>query len=88
MDALKKVIGGNHGSGSTNAPAAGAGGQKDDLGDKGKIQTNTARAGAAYINKTYLGNKLSRDQLERTTDAGREYFEKSTGKQVPSKISN
>ncbi|KAI0441210.1 hypothetical protein F4803DRAFT_524176 [Xylaria telfairii] len=83
MDALKKVVGGgSHSTSSTNAPGAGVGagavGQKDDYGDKG----------ASYVNKKYLGNKFSHNQLESITDAGREAFEKSTGKHVPSKISN
>ncbi|KAI0401924.1 hypothetical protein F4802DRAFT_600608 [Xylaria palmicola] len=84
MDALKKAIGGgNHGaSGNTTTPnapgGAAAGGQKDDYGDKG----------AAYVNKNYLGGKLSHGQLEKATDAGREAFEKSTGKNVPAKFSN
>ncbi|KAH8156890.1 hypothetical protein CIB48_g11355 [Xylaria polymorpha] len=76
MDALKKVVGGgSHSTSSTNAPAAGAG-------------AGAGAVGASYINKKYLGNKFSHDQLESITDAGRGAFEKSTGKQVSSKISN
>ncbi|KAI0202116.1 hypothetical protein F4808DRAFT_459126 [Astrocystis sublimbata] len=77
MDALKKVVGGNHGSSSAGAAPAG-GAQKDDFGDKG----------AAYVNKNYLGGKLSHDQMEKGTDGIRGQFEKATGKHVPSKISN
>lgn len=43
------------------------------------VTTNAIFAGASYINKKYLGNKFSHDQLESITDAGRGAFEKSTG---------
>ncbi|KAJ8121229.1 hypothetical protein ONZ43_g2271 [Nemania bipapillata] len=82
MDALKKVIGGDK-QNTQNANPAGASGQKDDYGDKGNPPT-----GAEFINKKYLNDKLSRDQLEKVTDSAREGFEKMTGKNVPDKFSN
>ncbi|KAI0458230.1 hypothetical protein F5B21DRAFT_500494 [Xylaria acuta] len=91
MDALKKVIGGgNHSTGSTNAPGAGAGApaQKADYGDKGTSPFSPSPTRAAYVNKSYLGGKVGHDQLEKITDAGREGFEKATGKHVPEKFSN
>ncbi|KAI0487126.1 hypothetical protein F4859DRAFT_510906 [Xylaria cf. heliscus] len=90
MDALKKVVGGgNHSTSNTNNPATGAGavGQKDDYGDKGKSPLSVSLC-AAFVNKKYLGNKFSHDQLENITDAGRGAFEKATGKHVPEKFSN
>ncbi|KAI1120143.1 hypothetical protein F5Y10DRAFT_258984 [Nemania abortiva] len=74
MDALKKVIGGE----KQNTGNANPAGQKDDYGDKG----------AEYVNKKYLNDKMSRDQLEKVTDSAREGFEKMTGKNVPDKFSN
>ncbi|KAI0532054.1 hypothetical protein GGR58DRAFT_507829 [Xylaria digitata] len=70
MDTLKKAAGklGHHDNADAGAGAS-AGGQKDDYGDKG----------AEYINKNFLGDKLSREQREKVTDAGREGFEKATG---------
>ncbi|KAI1171633.1 hypothetical protein F4777DRAFT_582750 [Nemania sp. FL0916] len=77
MDALKKVIGGEQKQGEAQQQGNPAG-QKDDYGDKG----------AEYVNKTYLSDKLSHDQLEKITDSAREGFEKATGKDVPDKFSN
>ncbi|KAI1821162.1 hypothetical protein F4861DRAFT_542209 [Xylaria intraflava] len=85
MDALKNLASGKKSEGSTkpeaNAPATG---QKDDYGDKGRHPEK----GAEFLNKKYLGDKLSRDQLEKITDSGREALEKATGKKVPEKFSN
>ncbi|KAI1331481.1 hypothetical protein F5Y16DRAFT_395361 [Xylariaceae sp. FL0255] len=94
MDAFKNITSqvkdamGNSGSHSNAAPAAGQQpqGQKDDYGDKG----------AEFLNKKYLNDKLSRDQLEKITDGGREEIEKLTGdwcsssssKHIPEKFSN
>ncbi|KAI0513330.1 hypothetical protein F5B22DRAFT_612093 [Xylaria bambusicola] len=79
MDALKN-LGGNKGQGMTSnqATTAPAGGQKDDYGDKA----------AQYLNHKYNNDKLDRSQMEKITDGAREGFEKLTGKNVPSKISN
>ncbi|KAI2622046.1 hypothetical protein GGS21DRAFT_376303 [Xylaria nigripes] len=79
MDALKNFASGNKTEHQTGADKnTEARGQKDDFGDKG----------AAYLNKKYLNDKLSRDQLEKITDTGRETLEKATGKKVPEKFSN
>ncbi|KAI0097494.1 hypothetical protein GGR51DRAFT_540848 [Nemania sp. FL0031] len=75
MDALKNVLGGNKQQNASNANPAG---QKGDYGDKG----------AEFINKKYLNDKLSRDQLEKVTDSAREGIEKATGKNIPDKFSN
>ncbi|KAI0429158.1 hypothetical protein F5Y09DRAFT_269049 [Xylaria sp. FL1042] len=73
MDKLKKVVKGEE----SKAPGASSGGQQEDYGDKG----------AEYINKKYMGDKLSSDQREQITDAGRQGFEKATGQKVPEKFS-
>ncbi|TGJ81262.1 hypothetical protein E0Z10_g7503 [Xylaria hypoxylon] len=75
MDAIKNAVGKAGNSGSSGASS---GGQKEDYGDKG----------ADFVNKKYLGGKMSSDQREKVTDAGREGVEKSTGKDIPSKFSN
>ncbi|GAW24598.1 hypothetical protein ANO14919_141890 [Xylariales sp. No.14919] len=74
--AAKKVSHSDSGPGASSG--GNAGGAQEDYGDKG----------AEYINKNYLGDKMSREQREKVTDAGREGFEKATGKNVPSNISN
>ncbi|KAI1189460.1 hypothetical protein F5B17DRAFT_391586 [Nemania serpens] len=80
MDAFKKVLGGDKqatGGAQPNANAGGAG-QSNDYGDKG----------AAAVNKKYLGDKMSGNQLEKATDSARAGFEKATGQNVPDKFSN
>ncbi|KAI8631437.1 hypothetical protein F5Y19DRAFT_473110 [Xylariaceae sp. FL1651] len=69
MDALKSFTGGNKAENTGSSTSAVPAGQKDDYGDKG----------ASFLNKKYLNDKLSRDQLEKITDAGREGIEKMTG---------
>ncbi|KAI0802874.1 hypothetical protein GGR55DRAFT_682783 [Xylaria sp. FL0064] len=65
------------------------------VADKGKDLKNKAPgtssgdsggAGAEFINK-YMGDRLSSDQREQMTDAGRQGFEKATGQKVPEKFS-
>ncbi|KAI0142626.1 hypothetical protein GGR57DRAFT_508706 [Xylariaceae sp. FL1272] len=80
MDALKNFANSakeSTGSSTTNTNTTTTG-QKDDYGDKG----------AAYLNKKYNNDSLSKDQLEKITDGAREGFEKITGKDVPDKYSN
>ncbi|KAI1812493.1 hypothetical protein GGS20DRAFT_557653 [Poronia punctata] len=76
MDAIKKAVGGNHGSSNTQSHTGGSSGGQD-FGDKGAAAANQK-----------LGGHLNNNQLEKGTDAGRNMFEKKTGTHVPSKISN
>lgn len=72
MDLLKKAQGMLGGSGhSSNKPA----GQGDDYVDKG----------LAAVQKK-LGMSSNRETNERITDAGREFYEKQTGKKVNPKV--
>ncbi|KAI1419919.1 hypothetical protein F5Y12DRAFT_177861 [Xylaria sp. FL1777] len=74
MDTLKKVVGKDE---QSKAPEASSGGQQEDIGDKS----------AEYINKKYMGDKLSADQRQKVTEAGRQGIEKATGQKVPEKPS-
>lgn len=84
MDFLKKAqsaLGGASGSGNHQGQPAGQGqpqgqAQGDDYVDKG----------LSMIQKK-LGMASNREQNERMTDAGREFYEKQTGKKVNSKVS-
>ncbi|KAI0509479.1 hypothetical protein F5B22DRAFT_322878 [Xylaria bambusicola] len=74
MDTLKKVVGKGD---KANESGPGAAKEGQDYGDKG----------AEYINKKYMGDKLSADQREQMTDTARQGFENATGKKVPGKLS-
>ncbi|KAI4286356.1 MAG: hypothetical protein L6R35_004391 [Caloplaca aegaea] len=80
MDKLKDLAGkASGGSGDKNPPAAsGGGGGQDDYLDKG-ISAAEQRMGAGNV---------SEGTNEQITDKGREMFEKSTGKDIPDKVSN
>ncbi|KAI1274522.1 hypothetical protein F5Y07DRAFT_372659 [Xylaria sp. FL0933] len=83
MDTLKKVadkgkdLKNKAPGASSGGSAAGASGHQQDYGDKG----------AEFLNKKYMGDRLSSDQREQMTDAGRQGFEKATGQKVPEKFS-
>ncbi|KAJ3558442.1 hypothetical protein NPX13_g9704 [Xylaria arbuscula] len=70
MDALKKVVGKGDKAAETSQASgpAGTGQQGQDLGDKG----------AEYLNKKYMGDKISAEQRESMTDKAREGFENVT----------
>ncbi|KAI1112555.1 hypothetical protein F5Y14DRAFT_452942 [Nemania sp. NC0429] len=104
MDAFKKVLGGdkqNASGAQPNANAGVAGGQGGDYGDKGKFlpfyssfpspsssSYPSLLSCAAFVNKKYMNDKFSKDQLEKVTDSARAGFEKATGNKVPDKFSN
>ncbi|KAI1349730.1 hypothetical protein F5Y01DRAFT_316405 [Xylaria sp. FL0043] len=79
MDTLKKVAdkGKDLKNKAPGTSSGAAGGQQEDYGDKG----------AEFLNKKYMGDRLSSDQREQMTDAGRQGFEKATGQKVPEKFS-
>ncbi|KAI1296043.1 hypothetical protein F5Y03DRAFT_399051 [Xylaria venustula] len=74
MDTLKKAANKMKGDDSKAPGASSGGGQQEDYG-------------AEYINKKYMGDKLSSEQREQMTDAGRQGIEKATGQKVPDKFS-
>ncbi|KAJ5135004.1 uncharacterized protein N7515_004282 [Penicillium bovifimosum] len=81
LSGLASKLGGHKSSGSGDGAASGSQGQEDYV-DKG---LNTAE-------KKFGGGKVDPEKMrstnEKVTDTGREQFEKATGKNVPSKISN
>ncbi|CAG7988655.1 unnamed protein product [Penicillium olsonii] len=80
LSGLASKLGGK-GSSSHSGSNSGAQGQEDYV-DKG----------LDAVEKKFGGGKVDpakmRSTNEKITDAGREQFEKATGKKVPSKISN
>ncbi|KKY15518.1 hypothetical protein UCRPC4_g06321 [Phaeomoniella chlamydospora] len=84
MDSLKNFAEGvsNKPSNSNQQQSNTAGSGQQDYLDKG----------VEFAEKKFGGGKIdpnkSRGINEKVTDAGREYFEKATGKDIPDKFSN
>jgi hypothetical protein len=76
MDFIKKAAEGMKGN-SSSGTSANTSGQQDDYVDK-----------AFAFGAKKSGHNMDRSTEEKITDAGRETYEKLTGKTVSSKISN
>ncbi|KAI9688891.1 MAG: hypothetical protein M1822_001248 [Bathelium mastoideum] len=78
MDKIKDLASKATGKAGGSSSGGAAGGQEDYV-DKGLDSVE---------NKAGLDSKNLRSTNEKITDAGRGEFEKSTGKDIPDKISN
>ncbi|KAJ5106098.1 hypothetical protein NUU61_003445 [Penicillium alfredii] len=97
LSGLASKLGGNKESGSGSKPDAG----KEDYLDKGEVfhgswsgvfRTDISYTGLDAIESKLSGGKIDPQKMrstnEKITDAGREQFEKATGKNLPDKFSN